>query len=358
MMRVQKNWQYAIFSAVTLFAIVVFPAIVARAEEGNFSLQVTPSPLVLSIKPGETMTTDLKIRNNGDKTENLKIEPKSFTLSGDNGQVTLGDTTPADIGNWIKFSDPTFRILPGEWFTQKITISLPETAGFSYSFALVISRANNQQTVNPGESALHGSVAVFTLVAVDRPDAKKELAVTKFYANQRIYEYLPAEFTVSLKNTGNTIALPSGTVFIQRSAGDIKPIATLPVNEGNGYILPGTSRSFMVTWHDGFPAYKTVADAVANQAPKTHLTWDWSEISQFRFGRYTAKLVAIYNDGNRDIPLEAETTFWVIPWKLLLIMLVPLVLIGVGIYVIIKKSVLFIKPKKKSDVADADKTAE
>ena len=39
----------------------------------------------------------------------------------------------------------------------------------------------------------------------------------------------------------------------------------------------------------------------------------------------------IYNDGYRDIPLEAQTEFWVIPWRILLAILVILLLILFGL---------------------------
>lgn len=299
-----------VLHAVVICAVLVgvFLPTIVHGQQGNFSLQVTPSPLVLSIKPGDTMTTELKIRNGGDKPEKLKIEPRSFNLNGDTGDVSLNDSIPSDIASWITFSNPTFTILPGQWFTEKITISLPKQAGFSYSFALIISRASDTPVATPGEAALRGSVAVFTLISVDRPDAKKQLEATKFSASKNAYEYLPVTLTTTFKNTGNTIVQPYGNIFIQRTNSSSKPISTIPVNEGHGYILPGSSRSFEAEWSEGFPKYKST-QPTANESPVDKLSWDWSQASNFRFGRYTAKLVAVYSDGTRDIPLDAQTTF-------------------------------------------------
>lgn len=318
----------------------------AKAEQGNFSLQVTPSPLVLSVEPGETTRVELKIRNSGDKVENLKIEPKSFNLSSDTGEVTLSDNAPSDVANWVSFSNQTFTIAPGEWFTEKITITMPKQAGFSYSFALIISRANDATAIKPGEAALKGSVAVFTLISIDRPDAKKQLEITNFKSTKNVYEYLPATIKSTFKNTGNTIVQPYGNIFIQRSGSSQKPISTLPVNEGRGYILPGSSRTLTSEWKDGFPSYESV-EVAANTPPKRNLVWNWAHASNFRFGKYTAKLVAVYNDGYRDIPLEAETTFWIIPWKILLIVLLVLLVLAVGIITLAKKGMQFIKKTKK-----------
>lgn len=322
------------------------PLLAASTQElGTFSLQVTPSPLVLTMKPGETTTSELRIRNNGDKKENLKIEPRSFNINSDNGDVSLGDTAPSDIARWIQFSNPTFTIEPGQWITEKITLSLPSSAGFSYSFALVISRNNDTSTVKPGETALKGSLAVFTLIAVDKPGATKQLEITQFSVSQKIYEYLPASITTTIKNTGNTLVQPAGNIFIQRHATDTQPISTIPVNDGGGYILPGSVRTLTSQWSDGFPHYST-EKAQANTDPKTVLNWNWAQLSQLRIGKYVAKAVVVYNDGVRDVPLEAQATFWVFPWKIAISALALSALIVVGIATIIKKSIKLIKPHK------------
>lgn len=340
------NWLKRVSVIVSIALLAASPVVAAQNEQGNFSLQVTPSPLVLTVKPGESTDTELKIRNNGDKAEHLKIELKNFNVNGKTGNITLNDTPPTDISQWVTFANPTFDILAGEWFSEHINITLPKDAGFSYSFALVISRVNDL-TPKTGTSTVKGSVAVFTLISVDRPGAKRELQLTEFKPTQKIYEFLPASLTTTIKNTGNTIAQPYGNIFIQRSAKSQKPLSVLPVNEGHGYILPGSSRTLTTDWSDGFPVYVNSKEAV-NSETKKGLSWNWDKLSQLRIGRYSAKLVAVYNDGHSDVPIVAQTTFWVIPWKFLLGFGLILLLLFVGIFTLVKKFVKVIKrPKSK-----------
>src|SRR5882757_869615 len=120
--------------------LLLLPKVHAADVPSDFSLQVTPSPLVATVKPGQTSQLELKIRNAGTGSENLKIEPRSFTFNSKNGQVSLQDTTPPDISQWISLSAPKFTVQSGQWFSEKVNLSLPKDAGFSYSFALVISR--------------------------------------------------------------------------------------------------------------------------------------------------------------------------------------------------------------------------
>lgn len=292
-------------------------AVLAADPPSDFSLQVTPSPLFTTLKPGTKTTLELKIRNAGTGTEELRIDPRTFKVDNQTGEVTLDDTRPSEITQWVSFSAQKFTVKPGEWYTQKITVALPKNTGFSYSLVLIVNRTNNPAKVDAGR-LLKGSVAVFTLINVDRPGAVRKLDVSDFKVSQSIYEYLPAKFTVLFKNTGNTIVQPYGNIFIQRGSDDTDPIATLPVNEKGGYLLPDTPRTLDATWGDGFPVFKSTTSADGTE--KTDLIWDWSKLTDFRIGPYTAKLVGIYNDGQRDVPIERAVTFWVIPWRTILIL--------------------------------------
>lgn len=336
-----------------IFLAVLSGGLIARAAEvpqGEFNLQVTPSPLVATIKPGTKTTLELKVRNGGTATEHLKIEPRSFTLDSESEQVRLDDTTPPPIAPWISFSEPQFTVRPGQWITQQITFDVPEDAGFSYSFVLVISRQEDPQP-DAGQ-AIRGSVAVFTLINVDRPDATNELEVVNFGVSKRLYEYLPASFSIRFRNTGNTIVQPYGNIFIGRSDDDKEPLGSLVVNETKGYILPGTERTIEASWTDGFPAYQTVQNADGTTSQK--LTWDWSKVSSLRIGRYTAKLVAVYSQNGRDVPIEGTVSFWVIPWKILLVLLVIVLLVLFAIFMLIRMVLKAITRRASKKAAPTD----
>ncbi|MFZ2544847.1 MAG: hypothetical protein WAW80_02635 [Candidatus Saccharimonadales bacterium] len=311
----------------------------------DFSLQVSPSPLVTTLKPGTDTTLELKIRNMGSGTEELKIATSKFTVDKNTGEVKLDDSSPSEIAQWVRFEFPTFTVKKGEWFTQKIHIALPKNTGFSYSLALVVSRVAVQETTEPTR-VIKGSVAVFTLINVDRPGATRKLEVDKFSTSAGVYEYLPATITMNFKNTGNTIVQPYGNVFIQNSSSDTTPIATLPVNDKKGYILPESTRTLTTQWTEGFPSYKISKNADGSE--KKEEIWDWSQVSKFRMGIYTAKLVAVYNDGQRDIPIQQEVTFWVFPWKIIFGLLIIVVILTFGLWSIIRKVLsLFRRSKRK-----------
>lgn len=315
-------------------------------DESGFALQVAPSPLVASVSPGADTTLELSIRNTSTSKQSLKMGLSSFSVDENSGEVKLGTDEPAEVKDLVSFSEPEFDLAAGEMMTQKITIKVPEDAAFTYTFATTISR---KDAVKPSGSttAIQGSVAVFTLLGVDKPGAERKFELSELMSAKRVYEYLPANFSVKLKNTGNTLVQPKGNIYIQRGSNDQNPVSVIPLNPNNGYILPATNRVLQTDWSDGFPRYENVPDGDTGQT-KRKLVWDWSKLSQIRIGKYTAKVVAVYDDGQRDVPVVAEVSFWVMPWRIIGVLLLVLLVFVVGVVTMIRKSTKLVKKHKPS----------
>lgn len=324
---------FCVCLALCLAAVSAQP--VYAQQQSAFSLQVTPSPLIATLEPGVVKALEFKVLNSGSTEEQYSIALREFTINSDSGEIELGDTEPKDVASFITIEQPEFRLRPNEWFTARLKADTPKEAGFSYSFAVVISRS--EQTQLPATAKLQGSVAIFTLLNVDRPDAVRKLDLTEFISAKKVYSSVPASFKLSFKNSGNTLVQPKGNVFISRNDKDPEPITVLPVNAAAGYIIPGSKRTLETQWESGFPSKD--ADG--------HERWDWSRLADFRIGRYTAKVVAVYDDGQRDVPIEAALTFWVLPWKIIVLSALLILLVLTGVWTVIKKIVRGVKPQKR-----------
>lgn len=323
---------FGIAAAVALVIVApILPVVSAQSDEG-FSLQVSPSPLVATVEPGTNSTLDLQIRNTNSSPQALKMGLRSFDIESTTGQIKLGDTPSAEIVSMVSFDSPNFTLEAGQIYTQHIQIHADKNKGFSYNFAITVSQQNPPEAVK-GQSAIAGSVAVFTLITVNQPGAVRKFELANLSVTKHSYEYLPAEISIKLKNTGNVNVQPVGSVFIQRHSDDTKPLATLPLNDTGGYILPGTSRTFTASWNDGFPHYE---DVKVGDKTTRKLIWKGNALSKIRFGKYVAKVVAIYDDGQRDVPIMAEISFWVIPWRFILLAVVALGILLVGIFVTVR----------------------
>lgn len=328
----------ALVSATSLLA----PHMAMAAEEGqsgDLHLITSPLPILLTAKPGTTATTDLRIKNGGTRTERLRVDMLKFGASGEEGQPALQDPEPTDEQfKWVSFSQNTFNAEPNEWKTVKMTIRVPKTAAFGYYYAVTFSRANKEATVKDQRTALRGATAVLVLLEAVSPNTKRSVRMVEFVSSKGLYEYLPANFKVRVRNTGNIHTAPAGSVFITKGK---KPVGSVGINTEHGNVLPNSYRIFETNWRDGFPHYaeevvnnQTAIDEKGEQKKK--LVWKLGDINKIRFGKYTASVLMVYDDGKRDIPLEAAVTFWVIPWRFLLITGLVLALMLAGLFALIK----------------------
>lgn len=322
--------RFGLYAAATAVLLSVLLPVAASAQtppaRPPLSLMTSPLPLNVVTKPGQTVTADIRVKNNSTRPEVLKVELLKFGASGDTGRPQIQERDPNDVYfDWVSFSETNFRAEPNVWKTIKMTINAPKEAAFGYYFAVLFSRANPDKPTT-GTSGVEGGVASLVLLNVDAPGAKREAKVAELVASQKVYEFLPAKFTVKLRNSGNIHVSPVGNVFLKQGN---KQVATLAFNDERGNILPGTNRKFDITWDKGFPVYEEKKEG---SETKKSLRWDFNELQNFRIGKYTATLVAVYDDGQRDVPIEAVVSFWVIPWRILGAILLVFLLVGVGIW--------------------------
>lgn len=336
-----KKWGRVSVVVFGLFLVsLVFPALPAVAQEdGSLNLTTSPLPISLSTTPGSRATTELRIKNSGTQTEHLQVGLLKFGANDTSGQPRLADREPGDeYFDWVSFSEEQFYAEPNVWHEITMNIDVPDSGGLGYYYAVTFTRVQDSDS---GEGAdVHGGTAVLVLLDVDVPYAQRRVEIAEFKASHSVYEFLPAEFNVSLRNSGNIHLVPSGNIFITK--GD-KEVAVLSLNEAQGNVLPDSTRTFAASWNDGFPRYEDVEEngqMLKNEdgTPKRSLKWDLGEIGKLRFGKYKATLLAVYDDGQKDVPVEAVLTFWVIPWRIIFFGLLFLCLLLAGPFIVIRKA--------------------
>lgn len=304
------------------------------------NLTLSPIALTLETEPGVPVNSQIKIRNNSNQAESLKISIGTFTADETGARPLLRDPRLEDTFiPWLTLEKERFIINPGEWETIPLTFSPPSDASLSYYYTIIISRAQSAK-LNPGETAVEGAPALLVLTTVHSPHARRQLTLEDFSVKFPVVEYLPQEFTFKIKNTGNVHLAPNGNVFVDGPGK--KDIAVLLLNPNSASILPDSEREYTVVWDDGFPNYTTDPKLPDNEQ-KPKLSWDFSKANRFRIGKYTAHVLMVYDDGVRDIPIETSISFWVIPWKIILGGLLVLLLVGVGVRSVILSVVKKVK---------------
>lgn len=321
-----------------LCAAVLSSGSAAAATLGGVNLTTSPVATSITGKPGSTTTTTLQVENNESFAVTINVELETFQAYGSSGAAQMVPFSKDDpSSSWVHLSANSFVAQPGVWNSIKMTIDLPSNAGLGYYYAVIFKPQINTVAQKLG-STIKGGNAILVLVNALSNNESPQIAVTNFSADKKLYEYLPATFNVTIKNTGNIFLAPTGDIYISKSSNFTNSIDTIPVNATGGNVLADTSRVFTQQWVDGFPVYapKTIdGQKITNKKGQVEqvLKWNFSNANRIRFGKYYAKLVLVYSNGSRDVPIVATVSFWVIPWKILSIVLAVIILTLVGLYV-------------------------
>src|SRR5262245_15488904 len=88
-----------------LTGTIVPHRLAAQADTGALHLTTSPLPITLKAKPGESVETEIRIRNGGTKTEQLKVGLMKFTAFGEDGKPRLAERGSGDeYFDWVTFS--------------------------------------------------------------------------------------------------------------------------------------------------------------------------------------------------------------------------------------------------------------
>jgi hypothetical protein len=312
--------------ALSLVAFLVFSvfSFAQTPAPANYNVTVSPVFFNLTANPGDAVSTKIRIRNNTTSPLPIKISVKK--MSGDlNGALTLTDDNSDGSLSWIEFSSEKIIATPLEWVDVPFTIKIPKDAAYGYYFAITFTQ-DQTSTLKTTGAAINGAAAVPILLIVNKAGAKAEAKITDFSVAKSITEYLPVDFSVKVVSQGNVHVQPHGNIFITDGKNDL---ATLDINPNLGSVIPNAQKIFNASWTDGFIVNEQVMEygqpkLDKNGNPEKKLTINWDKLTSFRIGKYTANLVLVYDNGTKDVPMEASLTFWVFPYKVVIFLIVVL----------------------------------
>jgi hypothetical protein len=344
-----KSLVFFIFILTLLLTLILLPAAAWAESDTDTSLKLTVSPptTYLSANPRDAVSTQIRIKNEGINSEHIQINLEKFTTADDLGNIKFETPTAQDTFiQWIKFSQNVFDISPGEWKTISATINMPKDAAFGYYYAVefVVAKPGAQDVVTSGHFT--GAIASLILLNAATPNVHRELQLESFKTSSPLYEFGPAQFQIKIKNIGNVHTSPRGDIFVDR--GDGSTIGILDINPNKSFILPNTERVFNVDWTDVFPVnVSKIQDGKialgSDGQPEKSLTWDFNKLTKLGLGHYDARLLLVYDNGKRDVPIERATDFWIIPWRIALAGLVVALLALFGLLQTVRPIIRLLK---------------
>lgn len=302
----KKSFVYCsiILLAVTLFSFLLQPVSSSAQSVSNSGqgFQISPVTVELNADPGKSYTIDLKLKNVTAGPLVAKGQVNDFIAKGENGdpEILLDDDAHStySLKSWVgQIGGGQFKSQETKTISVKINVPTNAEPGGHYG---VIRFTGVAPELESDQSAVALSASIGTLVLVRvSGDVKESARVEEFFTSQNgkkasFFEYGPINLVERIKNTGNIHIKPAGTVVVRDMFG--KTIASLKVNDPPKNVLPNSIRRF-----------------------EQELNKKWL------FGRYSADVSLGY--GSTGQVMTAQMAFWVIPWKLIGVILLFIIAI-------------------------------
>jgi hypothetical protein len=263
---------------------------------------VTPGKNEIFLDPGQASIETITITNRVNKKMSFEIQIEDFIGSEDpQTPVVLledGSPSPYSLKEFITPEILTFDLEFGERISIPVTISLPtdvEPGGY-YGAVIISNKPSVEAEASKGGARAISRIGSLLLVRASG-EVFEEGSLQGFKVGgpkKLFYEQLPESFEISFRNSGNVHLVPHGLISITNIFG--KKVADLEVD-----------------------AYFALPQALRYR----EIVWNPEDI--FAFGRYTANL-GLYSGYGEEIN-HTEVSFWVIPWKIILPVLVVLILL-------------------------------
>lgn len=259
-----------------------------------------PGKTDLVLDPGQETTQQITVTNRLGVTKNFKVEVEDFAGSYDSDETVklFGDVKgPYSLKDYVKPEVTEFSLKQGERITLPVKITIPKDSqpGGLYASVLVSTVPSAEEAAaNKGQTKVISRLGTLFFVRVSGTvNESGHLQSFKLSEKNAVPEKGPISFEIGFNNDGNVHLTPSGKIEIKNLLG--KTVGMVDVDKY--FAMPNSLRTRVVTWETGS-----------------------------LFGKYTAVLTL--NTNYQQKPSQAETltlSFWVIPWKMVLLYLIVLI---------------------------------
>jgi hypothetical protein len=279
----------AIVAVFGVFALAYTQVSAQNPSPNAITISISPPVFELSANPGERIRNNIRVTNLSETPQEIFVDKRNFTALGEEGGVDLTeDDTSYSLSKWIGVNKERVTIPAKKAETFQFTISVPANAEPGGHFGSLVFKTQAKELPEGQAGASVGQEVGALLLVKVAGDIHEQVGVASFGAQSGLYDRGPVTFETRTENTGNVHLKPRGTITITNMFGG--EVATLQLDERN--VLPDAIRKVDTEWND----------------------------SSLRFGRYTATLSLVY--GSEGTIVNSSTSFFIIPYKLISIILV------------------------------------
>lgn len=262
---------------------------------------VSPSTLETSGNRGETIQQKFNLVNTQDNDQTFYLDTIKFTAGDESGSPKFipFEKDHSGLPEWLSFKNKAVTVPGRSWTEVNFTISIPaDVASGGYYAAVTVSETSSEVVADNG-ATLQAKTAILIFLTVNG-ETQEKAGLLDFSVTPTTWtDQLAGNFIYRIQNQGNIHLTPTGTVIFKDIFG--RTIAVVDANSKKSRTLPNTTRSF----EDAFGKKENnFISAVKN------------EIATLAIGPIAANLEVVYGSNNQT--LHATSTFWLIPWQLLL----------------------------------------
>lgn len=263
-------------------------AATVSAQEG---VELKPAVIEERVEPGSVRTFSIKVTNISDTQKTFYLNAQDITGLDDAGLPIFSDETeitPYELSQWIEIPESAVTLGARETKEVSFTVRVPAEASPGAHFGGVFLDARPPRLRSNGSSI---GLRVGTIINLRiAGNATEDAQMREFSTSKIIYGSPNVEFNVKIANLGNVLLRPHGLVEISDMRG--AKVGLVKINNSGAAVFPNAEKTFAETWnHEGFA-----------------------------FGRYQAVVSLVYGEDGRKT-VSGVTSFWVLPFKPILIAL-------------------------------------
>lgn len=296
-----------------LTAIIVFAftshagTVFAANESSGQALEIAPPVITLTADPGQTLSTQVNLRDISNSPLIVTGTVNDFSAQGEEGNPKIDvdntEQSPYSIKNWVQ---PLQQLNMKSKELQKlpVIINVPKNAAPGGYWGVIRFTATPPGIEGTGVS-LSASLGSLIFIRVSG-DAKESVGLEQFYASEPgkdtpsgLFETTPLDFIVRIKNSGSVHEQPVSRIEVTDMFN--RPVAAVNVNLEQRNVLPGSIRKFSA------PLDKSGLGTT------------------MLFGKYTATITTTYGTNKQTVTSQID--FWVIPYRLILVIIAGLILV-------------------------------
>jgi len=298
MILISRKKTTKVFFAVIIASLFFVFSSASTAAQESLTLSISPSFFDnMSIEPGQEWRSSLRVINVNKFDLTVYLDVVNFLPQDESGlakftQVIPEESNGTTLAEWFILNKEPVLIPREQSVEVPIAVRVPSdaTPGGHYAAVLVGTRPLNPV---PGQAQVQTSSMVSSLFfARVAGDIHETGVIREFITTSKYLNTPEATFELRFENKGNVHLQPQGEIKITNMWGQERGF--IPINQTSqvGIVLRESIRKFSFAWKG---------------------EWSISDI-----GRYKAVTTLAYGTESRQF-VSAETTFWLIPYKLLLV---------------------------------------